>query len=46
MRPELLKLLLEKLLLIIGNGLLVQDQDLGDIIIVNLTVLLVRINAE
>lgn len=36
MRPELLEFLLEKLLLIIGDGLLVQDQNLGDVVVVDL----------
>lgn len=35
-RPVFLEFLLEKLLLIIGNGFLVQNQDLGDVVVVGL----------
>lgn len=46
MRAELLELLLKKLLLIIGDGLFVQNQDLRYVIVVNLCGRLARSNSE
>lgn len=45
-RSELLKLLLEELLLVIGDGFLVQDQDLRNIIVVNLYGRLARVECQ
>lgn len=43
-RSELLKLLLEKLLFVICNGLFVQNQNLRNVVVVNLHGGLVNVN--
>lgn len=45
-RPKLFKLLLEELLLVVGDGLFVQNQNLRNIVVVYLCVQLIRFKSE